>query len=157
MTMKQDWIVARARRRVKAVPDPQLDEVCDTMLATLDCDGAFVSFLTSGKKGRQYIVGEADMPAEALDPNGTPLGLSFCYRMLQGGVDGAVVDNTRDEPLLDLCPTTETWGAWVGAPVEWHGEKIGAVGVLATEPRRWPETALDVVRAGALRVQEKLG
>ncbi len=147
----QNQAIRRARKGIRTVPDPTLNRVCDGLRAELDCEGAFVTFITTQKA---FAIGAVGMPD--FDPGGMPPTNSFCYHLLNSMGDGLAADNTRDVPMLELCPSVAFYGAWVGAPVSFEGVRIGAIGVVDAEPRHWPPNALAVVQGAATLTEHEL-
>jgi GAF domain-containing protein len=154
VNLKQSLAVRAARRRVKGVPDPSFTQIASQLKAQTEADAGFISFVTNKKA---YVVGNDGLAPANAQPAGIDVGLSFCAQIIRENTGGLVVENTRDFPLLEHCPTTAEWGSWVGAPITFRGEKIGAVGVTAAEPRRWPASTLSKVQDAAEAVRRELG
>jgi GAF domain-containing protein len=157
MGIRKTLAVRAAHKRINGVPDPTLTNFASLLKAKTDADAGFISFVTTD---RAYIVGAAGLPPERMDPDGIPVQESFCAHLVDSDdtddTDGLIVNNTRIFPMLKDCPTIDTFGSWVGAPIHYHGQVIGASGVAGHQPRNWPEETLTAVRATANAVEREL-
>jgi GAF domain-containing protein len=154
MDVRRALAVRAARKRISGLPDPMLTNLASRLKAQTHADAAFVSFVTTD---RAYVVGADGLPADLTSGAGEPVKESFCAHLVDSGeADGLIVNNTRTFPMLSDCPTVGTFGAWVGAPVRFRGQVIGAAGVVGKEPRNWPDTTLETVRKTAAEVAIEL-
>jgi GAF domain-containing protein len=150
--------VREARKRINGVPDPELTGVAARLKVETGSESAWISFVT---QRRAYVVGSAGMPEALLGSGsrGVPVRESFCAHLVSSGEgegEGLIVNDTRRFPLLKDCPTIGTLGSWVGAPIRFRKQVIGAVGVGGPGQRNWPQGTLDDVREAAEAVERQL-
>jgi GAF domain-containing protein len=155
MDVRKTLAVRAARKRINSVPDPTLTNLASLLKAQTDADAGFITFVTTD---RAYVVGAAGMPDNIQsDGNGIPVQESFCAHLVDSDeTDGLIVNNTRTFPMLKDCPTIGTFGSWVGAPIRYRSQVIGASGVAGHQPRNWPEETLTAVRDTADAVEREL-
>lgn len=78
----------------------------------------------------------------------TPISHSFCQHVVRSG-DVFKVDDSRIHPLVAFNPAVEELGvaAYLGAPVRHpQGHILGAICVIADEPRQWTAEDAEVLR-----------
>lgn len=155
-SLKADIRLRQVKRRIRSIPDPVLSNICNDVQARLGTDAAFCTFVNSQ---RAYVVGASEtMPSEFTQSDGISLNASFCATLINSvyAESGIVSENTRVEPMLKYCPTTALFGSWVGAPIHFRSEIVGAIGVADSRPHEWPADALPIVRAAARLIEAEI-
>lgn len=79
----------------------------------------------------QTAKGMSGLPA---DRRVLPLDFSTCQFVVVGGRPLEFVD-TRIAPELAACSAAEQVGAYLDVPIQFEGQRVGAVGVIDHAPR----------------------
>lgn len=113
----------------------QLTRLCYTTTALLGADAAQINVVTDSE---QVFV--AQWPREKRPP--ADLSSSGCREVVVTGQVIAVED-ARDHPMMCTMPWVASWQGYIGAPLRFQGQVIGALCALSVTHRAW--TRLDKV------------
>lgn len=128
-----------------AAGDPALDRLARLASRLLDVPVALVSLVDVDE---QVFPGQSGMPPESPFARGTPLSHSFCKTVV---ATRAVVttEDARLDARFDTNLAIRDLGAiaYAGWPlVTAHGEPLGALCAIDTQPRAWSEEDLETLR-----------
>jgi hypothetical protein len=132
-------------------------------LATLAAEmiGAPVALVSLVDEDRQYFKSCVGLPAPWSERRETPLSHSFCQHAVVAR-EPLVVEDARIHPLLHDNLAIRDFGviAYLGIPlIDREGHALGSLCVIDTEPRKWAEADVQVMRdvAAAVVTQITLG
>lgn len=118
--------------------------------------GAPVALVSLVEEERQFFAATLGFGQPPLME--TPIAHSFCQHVVRSG-DVFKVDDSRTHPLVAFNPAVEELGfaAYLGAPVRHPaGHVLGAICVIADEPRQWTADDAEVLRDLARLVDREI-
>lgn len=114
--------------------------------------GAPISLVTLIDADRQYFGG-----VHGVDLQETPLSASYCKHVIADDIQLDVEDSLRDDVLVDNDATTGMGlRAYLGSPVTAGGERLGALCLLDTQPRKWNDQQRRIIHDLSLAVSTDL-
>lgn len=127
-----------ASQIVLAARSQQIQEMCKKVCKALDGDRAQVNIITTNQ---QVFIG--DWPTPRFWKKPVALQESGCREVVLADRTLAISD-TRLHPVMCLMPWVMEWRGYIGSPIHYDGEVIGAMCVLTEKPREW--SSKDVAR-----------
>ncbi len=159
MTQIREPARLRALRRLNLL-DTAAEEAFDRIsrLATrlLDVPIALVSLVDANRQFFKSAVGLAEPWASSRE---TPLPASFCKHVVASG-EPLVLDDAREHPSHCFNEAIRELGvvAYLGCPLTTaDGHVLGSFCIIHTEPHRWTEAEIGIVRDLARSVMTEIG
>ncbi len=156
-------VVLRSPERLAAVersglldsePEEAFDALTRLAALLLKAPASFVSIVDAERDFYKSQVGFPD----ALTGQRQLTGRTFCHHAL-AQAEPLVIDDTHANPVWQAVPTVTTLGirAYVGVPMQLHGQTIGSLCVVDHEPRAWTDTEVAIVTQLAMSAARELG
>jgi GAF domain-containing protein len=147
-------LAALARTELLDVPpDAGLDRI--TKLAT-DILGSEVSLISFVEVERQFFVSSFGLPEPYATSRQTPLSHSFCQHVVTTKKP-LVVEDARSHPVVstNLAVTDLNVISYLGVPLEYHGELIGALCCINSSPQKWERREVTFLQGLAELIERK--
>ncbi len=120
----------------------QLHRIVCTAASTLRADVAQLNVLDSARQ--HHLVFWPPAVATIAEP--VPLSESGCAQVVELGTT-LVVPDALQHPVLCMAKWAPVMRAYLGTPINYEGEPIGSLCVLAAQPRQWDRTEVLTLEA----------
>lgn len=128
-------------------PDIELEELCRQVVLDTTAEAAFVSVVL---KDTQVVKAGWNLPATVPIGEPVPLAYSVCAYVVAHDTP-KVVSSVRDDREMRHCLADV--GAYLGVPLHFKRQPIGALGALQADGHRWSDQDLFAVGAFARWVE----
>lgn len=137
-----------------SAPEEAFDALTRLAALLLNAPASFVSIVDAERDFYKSQVGFPD----ALASQGQIAGRTFCHHLL-AQAEPLVIDDTHEDPVWHAVPTVGSLGirAYVGVPLQLHGQTIGSLCVIDHQPRAWTDTELAIITQLAMSAARELG
>lgn len=109
--------------------DERLVRICYTVTELLQVDASQVNIITDRA---QHTVAEWPRAAPAV----AEFSNSGCWTVVEAEGTTAI-ENTLEHPILCRMPWTATWQGYLGTPITYEGQHLGALCALSVSKRKW--------------------
>lgn len=139
---------------IDAKRDPGLDKITRLASVTIGCDVALISFV---EPDRQFFVSSCGLPEPYASERQTPLSHSFCQHVVLAKKP-LIIEDARSHDLVssNLAITDLNVISYLGVPIEYHGETIGALCAINGTPRKWDERDLNILQGFADLIEHEI-
>lgn len=120
--------------------DERLERLVTTAASVLNADASQLNVLTDTSQHRL----SRWPPVTCTQVS--PVSESGCRHVVEAGTT-LVVPDTAEHPVLCVMPWARTWRSYLGTPIDYDSEPIGALCVLTRQPREWSRTDVMALEA----------
>jgi two-component sensor histidine kinase len=137
-----------------AAPDPGLDKVTKLASQVVASDVSLISFV---EKDRQFFVSSCGLPEPYASERQTPLSHSFCQHVVATNKP-LIIDDARSDPLVasNLAVVDLNVISYLGVPLQYDGETLGALCVINGAPRKWTDDDVRIITGFAGIIEHEI-
>ena len=134
--------------------DPGMDKITKLASLTIRCDVSLINFVESDS---QFCVSAYGLPDPFASERQTPLSHSFCQHVVLAKKP-LVVEDARLHDLVssNLAITDHEVISYLGVPIEYHGQTIGALCAVNRTPRKWIENEMEIIQGFADLIEHEI-
>lgn len=127
-----------------------MSEICQALYTELSVSFVQINVVTATE---QVFIAEWPTPKKKRNPS--PLSNSGCREVVLAET-AVVIPDSHLHPIVCLMPWAQDWRGYLGCPVVYEGQVLGALCVLTRAVRDWTEDEVTVVQKYADKVSRSL-